>query len=225
MHLTNLSIIGDKYHTDKNCSEYNSHCYTEIYDGYFQKFKNIGRKVKILEIGVMTGEDLLMINEYFNGECEIYGLDIDLSKVNYKLPNNFHFDQLDATDDEMMDKWYQNYHKPLFDIIIDDGSHQSYQIIKSLLFLYDKLTHDGIYIIEDLHATHIFDSHDYLNNSILMYLNFYNNMFDLDLSQLTRSIKSCIIYHNMSSYNRYRPVIPSNDLLAYSACAILQFKS
>ena len=42
-----------------------------------------------------------------------------------------------------------------FDIIIDDGSHQSKHIIKSFNFLFPYLNTNGIYVIEDLQTSYI----------------------------------------------------------------------
>jgi hypothetical protein len=41
-----------------------------------------------------------------------------------------------------------------FEIIIDDGSHNSIDIIKSFLNYFSLLADDGLYVIEDLHASY-----------------------------------------------------------------------
>ena len=136
--MTELSKIAQKYLTDKGNTYFNSHCYTEIYDQYFQKYKEENRKVYILEIGIQCGYDLLMLNDYFKGNCEIYGFDIDLSNLQIELPNNIHVFELDATNENLIINWYNNnclnindlYSVPQFDIIIDDGSHKSIDIFK-----------------------------------------------------------------------------------------------
>ena len=134
--MTELSKIAEKYLTDKGCTYYNSHCYTEIYDQYFQKYKDENRKVCILEIGIQCGYDLLMLNEYFKGNCEIYGLDIDLSTFEINYPNNIHILEINATDINAINNCYNSVRKysiceiPLFDIIIDDGSHDAIDIFK-----------------------------------------------------------------------------------------------
>ena len=42
-----------------------------------------------------------------------------------------------------------------FDIIVDDGSHQSKHIISSFKFLFPYLSKNGIYVIEDLQTSYI----------------------------------------------------------------------
>ena len=41
--MTELSKIAQNYLTDKGNTYINSHCYTEIYDQYFQKYKEENR--------------------------------------------------------------------------------------------------------------------------------------------------------------------------------------
>lgn len=212
--MTELSKIAQKYLTDKGNTYFNSHCYTEIYDQYFQKYKEENRKVYILEIGIQCGYDLLMLNDYFKGNCEIYGFDIDLSNLQIELPNNIHVFELDATNENLIINWYNNnclnindlYSVPQFDIIIDDGSHKSIDIFKSLKIFYDKLNDNGIYIIEDLHSEEA--------NDALYYLNFKTTNLDINLNNIINKIKTCIIYHNYNTYCiAYKP----------SICAILTF--
>ena len=104
--MTELSNIASKYLTDKGVTYLNSHKYTEIYDRYFNEFRKTTNKVFILEIGVQRGYDLLMINEYFKGNCEIYGLDIDLSNLEIELPDNIHVFEIDASNHENLAKLY-----------------------------------------------------------------------------------------------------------------------
>ena len=211
--MTELSNIASKYLTDKGVTYLNSHKYTEIYDRYFNEFRKTNNKVFILEIGVQRGYDLLMINEYFKGNCEIYGLDIDLSNLEIELPDNIHVFEIDASNHENLAKLYESkleyslFNIPYFDIIIDDGSHKSNEIISSLLFFKDKLSDDGIYIIEDLHCD--------ISSGALHYLVFYNKDVD-DQIKLSYSLKSCNIYQSFkkTTYDFNR-----------SICAILKFKN
>jgi hypothetical protein len=211
--MTELSKIAQKYYTDKGCTYYNSHCFTEIYDSYFQKFKNENRKIYILEIGIQYGYDLLMINEYFEGNCEIWGIDINTSIIKADLPENVHIIEMNATDSQKLNELYHSnivmsVNKiPNFDIIIDDGSHHSCDIFATLKFFYNKLSYDGIYIIEDLHYSGATEAKNYINNF---------NHIDDELDKVTNNIKTSIIY-NINSY--------CCDFGNRSSCAILQFKN
>ena len=58
----------------------------------------------------------------------------------------------DQTDENALKKICDKYKH--FDIIIDDGGHHSKQIIISLNFLFDYLSNNGLYIIEDLQTSY-----------------------------------------------------------------------
>ena len=61
--------------------------------------------------------------------------------------------QGDQSDINILKKIIKKY--KYFDIIIDDGSHQSKHIIKSFKYLFDSLKIDSLYIIEDLQTSYI----------------------------------------------------------------------
>lgn len=210
--MTELSKIAQKYLTDKGTTYYHSHYYTEIYDDYFQQFKNENRKINILEIGVQCGYDLLMINEYFEGNCEIWGLDIDLSNLQIELPSNIHVIEMNAADINELNNWYKSneynniYTLPYFDIIIDDGSHQSNDILQSMIFLHDKLSKNGIYIVEDLHAN--------CANMALQFITLNNINNDELINMQNKIIFKAVYYHQQ------QPIICEQN----SICAILKFK-
>lgn len=210
--MTELSLIAQNYLTDKGCTYSNSHCYTEIYDSYFQKLKNKNRKVYILEIGVQAGYDLLMINDYFNGNCEIYGFDININNLEYELPDNIHVFELNAASISNLNKFYLESKRyvvnkiPQFDIIIDDGSHTSNDILTSLSFFYRMVSYDGIYIIEDLHAESAKDALNYLT---------FNESNNINMDDVTKNIQSKTIHYICNSYcTEYDS----------SICAVLTFK-
>ncbi len=211
--MTELSKIAQKYYTDKGCTYYNSHCFTEVYDKYFQKFKDENRKIFILEIGVQFGYDLLMINEYFEGNCEIWGIDIDISNIRVEYPENIHIIEMNGADTQKLQEFYNSHLKasistlPNFDIIIDDASHESEDIFTTLKFFYNKLAYNGIYIIEDLHYCGAEQVRNYLNN----FNN--NNYIDDELDTISNAIKICAVY-NINSYCK---------CFNKSSCAVLQF--
>ena len=157
--MKELSYLATKYLTDKGVTWFNSHGYTEIYDYYFSKLKSLNRKINILEIGVQCGYDLDLFNEYFEGNCDIYGFDINLDNYKCEPKDNIHLFNINASDVNTLSEFYFNNMNfstcriPMFDIIIDDGSHIGYEQLSSLSFLYNKLSKDGFYILEALDIT------------------------------------------------------------------------
>ncbi|HAX98434.1 MAG TPA: hypothetical protein DCY12_06000 [Candidatus Atribacteria bacterium] len=136
--MEHLTEIGIKYQTDKATF----HQYTEIYDKYFREYKN----PNILEIGVLGGASLEMMNEFF-GECSITGFDDCKRRVYQPTSENIRIITGDQTKEEDLEKLADGY-----DIIIDDGSHKQRDQQISLNFLFKYLKSGGIYIIEDLHT-------------------------------------------------------------------------
>lgn len=126
--------------------------YLPLYHRYFDKYRNIGRKISILEIGVQNGGSLDMWNKYFGPDnCDIYGVDIDpkcaqLQRDNIKI---FIGDQGDSN--------FLNSLKekiPQLDIIIDDGGHTMKQQILTFQLLFSHVKPDGIYLCEDTHTSY-----------------------------------------------------------------------
>jgi len=137
----------------KNNKYFNSTTYSiksdflKIYDFYFNPFKK--KKINILEIGIDTGNSLKFWKNYFSNSSNIIGLDI--KKYDFKNKNIFTF-QGRQEDTFFLSQIIKKFKK--FDIIIDDGSHNCKDIIKSFNYLFNYLTYDGIYIVEDLQTSY-----------------------------------------------------------------------
>ena len=147
---TRLCELAVKYRTDKTPFLSNlvtdpgwtTHGYTpyyhEILDG-----KDIKR---VLEIGIAGGGSLRMWADYFP-QAEIFGVDINPETlINEGRIKSFYGDQssaetLKAVLDEIGGQ---------FDLIIEDGSHQSPHQIVTANTLVPLLAPGGIYIMEDV---------------------------------------------------------------------------
>lgn len=155
--MERLTEIADKYMTDKGTKFREGHSYTEFYENYISKY--IGKHPKILEIGIDTGASLKMWNEYFNEDCEIYAIDI-LNKSQYNA-ENIHTFICDQGSREQLTDFKNKINNEKFDIILDDGSHQTVHQWISLAYLFDLVKDDGMYILEDLHM----NFYRYCNNN------------------------------------------------------------
>ena len=87
--------------------------------------------------------------EFFS-KANICGIDID--KKNFRI-NNTNILQGDQSDLNFLKSLVSKYKK--FDIIIDDGSHQAKHIIASFNYLFNYLSDNGLYVIEDLQTSYI----------------------------------------------------------------------
>ena len=123
--------------------------YFDIYETYFQKFRN--RAVTVLEIGVFHGGSLHMWKDYFGPHARIYGVDIN---PNCKALED---DQIKVFIGSQEDrKFLRNLVKtlPKIDILVDDGGHTMRQQITTFEELYAHVNENGIYLCEDLHTSY-----------------------------------------------------------------------
>ena len=139
--MTELCDLALEYGVDKTPQL--GHSYTPYYHELFKDKKDSIKKV--LEIGIQAGASLFMWRDYFPN-AEIYGIDIQSTKLDFIRIHCFQYDQSDA-------KQLQNFIDTVggdFDLIIDDGSHRSDDQIFTANFLRKYLSPNGTYIIEDV---------------------------------------------------------------------------
>jgi hypothetical protein len=65
-----------------------------------------------------------------------------------------YFWNADQTDPESIKNMWEQIGESDFDVILDDGLHEAHANITLLENSWDKLRHNGIYIIEDTYYTH-----------------------------------------------------------------------
>jgi len=140
LHTSKVGKVSDKWSL-----------YLEEYDRFLQSYR--ARPINLLEIGVQNGGSLETWAEYFPDAKIIIGCDIDQNcqKLSYqdlriKLVIG------DASDAETFKKI--NEYTQTFDIVIEDGSHTSGDIIRAFARYFPMLSDDGIFIAEDLHCSY-----------------------------------------------------------------------
>lgn len=137
MNIT-LDDLALKYGTDKASSH---HDYCRIYEPLFEPLRQ--KSISILEIGVHNGASINLWLEYFY-KAQIYGVDV----VNGFQSDNerFHFLQGNQASHLF---WSKLAPELRFDLVIDDGSHYTYDVVTSFEHLWNKVNEGGLYIIED----------------------------------------------------------------------------
>jgi len=125
--------------------------YLQHYDRHLARLKD--QPLRILEIGVQAGGSLEVWAEYFKSATLIIGCDIDeaCGALRYDDPRikvligdintPETLQSLSALTDTL-------------DVVIDDGSHHSSDIIRSFVQLFPRLSDGGTYLIEDLHCSY-----------------------------------------------------------------------
>lgn len=142
--IYSLDELAVKYGTDKSSKGHN---YTPFYSMFFESFRM--EKFKMLEIGVDSGNSLLMWAEYFPN-AEIHGADIRdgyeyLTEKNPRI-KTFLLDQSNEADLTILGIQNENEYK----IILSDGSHMSSDDILSFETLFLYLQPGGYWCNEDL---------------------------------------------------------------------------
>jgi hypothetical protein len=147
--------------------------YLPIYDGLLA---SIELPPRILEIGVQNGGSLEVWRRVFPASELILGIDIIPECVNLSFESEVSVEILDASLQETANHLQQKYGS--FDLIIDDGSHKSEDVIRSFINLFPLLSHGGKYVVEDMHADYWSEFNGGLGNP-LGAQSFFKKLIDL----------------------------------------------
>lgn len=123
--------------------------YLQYYDNLFLPLRD--ENINMLEIGVQNGGSLETWCSYFKNASLILGCDIDpkcldLKFIDPRVNLVIGDANISQTFDSIKDICTE------FDIVIDDGSHKSIDIINSFINYFPLLKSGGIYVIEDTHT-------------------------------------------------------------------------
>ena len=130
-----LTEVAAMYNTDKVW-----HGYIPRYEQHFASLRE--EPVTLVEIGIASGESMRMWNRYFvNPGAEFLGIDIEPD-----TPTDYDSRTVTA----IADGTTYPYDGPQVDIIIDDGSHVSKDILAAIEHWWKHLKSGGWYVIEDL---------------------------------------------------------------------------
>ena len=186
-----LCELGKKYDTDKssqrnNITDYNhSHPYTLLYDSLFKNRKD--ENIIIAELGILNGSSLLMWKEYFKNGL-IYGFDnnkdfINKFKQEYESDKIFLY-ELDINNKNNIINTFNNL-DILFDIIIDDTTHQFEDQIRIIENIYKYLKPGGILIIEDIFRS--YNENDYIDRLKPILEQHFQDYYFIDLEHINRN--------------------------------------
>lgn len=146
-----MKSLRELYHDHQGKVSDKWSCYFEMYDRILSDYRD--KPVSLLEIGVQNGGSLELWTKYFPLARTISGCDINPDCGHLQFSDRrIHIFVGDANSDDV----YQQLVKVMapFDIIIDDGSHTSGDVIKSFARYFPQLRPGGIYVAEDLHSSY-----------------------------------------------------------------------
>lgn len=155
----NLTLLANKYRSDKGTEEGHAHNYTQLYSFLFEQFRT--ETFSMLEIGLLRGgveagagvdriareaPSVRMWLDFFPN-AHVFGFDLsDFSSV---ALDRFTFYRGDLSSPrDMIDL---SDRLPPLRVIVDDGSHASFHQQLALVTLFDKVEPGGYYVIEDFH--------------------------------------------------------------------------
>ena len=130
--------------------------YLVEYDLLFGELRD--KPVRMLEIGVQNGGGLEIWANYFGKGEKFIGCDInpDCGALHFDDPR-IAMVVGDANTDIAQEEILS--HSQALDIVIDDGSHLSGDVVRSFLRYFPNLEDGGIYVVEDMHTSY-WDEYD-----------------------------------------------------------------
>ena len=125
--------------------------YLSEYDRIFAPYRD--DPIRLLEIGIQNGGSLEIWTQFFTNAEKFIGCDInsDCAKLSYSdsrvsvIVGDANKDATEAAIQTIC---------PKFDIVIDDGSHTSGDIVKSFAKYWPHIIDSGIFVAEDLHCSY-----------------------------------------------------------------------
>lgn len=179
LHTNKIGKVSDKWNS-----------YLDYYDEALASIKN--QNISMLEVGVQNGGSLETWSSYFKNGQSFIGCDIDpnCAHLKYEDPRiNIVIGDVNSQD---------AYNKitainSSFDLIIDDGSHQSIDIINAFINYFALVKPGGRYIIEDSHCLYMKDfGGGLLNEYSAQY--FFKKLTDVVSYQWWKSDSSIDVY-------------------------------
>jgi cephalosporin hydroxylase len=124
--------------------------YLAEYQELFHKF--VLKPINLLEIGVSNGGMLQIWKEYFGPNAVVSGIDTNPIVCDMNLGEGIQLFCLDSyTSDTALSSILEDQK---YEIIIDDGSHRSPDVIKLFILLFERVTPGGYYVIEDTYYSY-----------------------------------------------------------------------
>jgi cephalosporin hydroxylase len=123
--------------------------YFGAYERHFGRF--VGHPVSFLEIGAGDGGSSQMWKRWFGPLARVVTVDINPAckefedeQVSVRIgePSDPVFLQ------ELIDEF------GVFDLVVDDGSHQMAHVLATISYLYPRISPNGVYMVEDVHTAY-----------------------------------------------------------------------
>lgn len=124
--------------------------YLPVYDGLLRELQARRSPVRVLEIGVQNGGSLQVLASLLPPGSSLLGIDINPHCRTLDLGPGIEVVTGDAGGEDLPALVKDR----VFDLIIDDGSHRSADVIAAFRMLFEHLSEGGVYVVEDTHASY-----------------------------------------------------------------------
>lgn len=125
--------------------------YLSEYDRLLAGYRD--RPVSVLEIGVQNGGSLEIWLQFFARAARIVGCDIDPKAAQLRYDDARVAVVVADAGTDAAERQIRRLCAS-FDIIIDDGSHRSVDIVRNFARYFPLLNDGGVYVVEDLHCSY-----------------------------------------------------------------------
>ena len=145
-----LSKLYREHETGKVSSKWSS--YFPIYERWFGPYRQ--KPVKLLEIGVQNGGSLEIWSKYFPQGALFVGCDVNPAVANLRYSDPRIKVVVGMASERRTLEAVSGQGQDRFDLIIDDGSHQSLDTISNFINYFPLLAPGGVYVVEDMHCAY-----------------------------------------------------------------------
>ena len=204
------------YGSDKSdkikISDSPGHGYSKFYSKYLENLKN--KKNNILEIGSFAGASAASFAKYLPGS-KIFCFDINVSNFNF-VSKDIHVYGINVANvektEEVLKKIFKNYNFELFDIIVDDGSHNLSDMLTSFSTFFKHLKKDGVFVIEDFKFPNYYSYNKNVNDILIdELLNKIKNKEFFD-SQIISKEKQTHLFDIVGKIDIYKGNLSNSDI-------------
>ena len=204
------------YGSDKSdkikISDSPGHGYSKFYTKYLENLKN--KKNNILEIGSFAGASAASFAKYLPGS-KIFCFDINVSNFNF-VSKDIHVYGINVANvektEEVLKKIFKNYNFELFDIIVDDGSHNLSDMLTSFSTFFKHLKKDGVFVIEDFKFPNYYSYNKNVNDILIdELLNKIKNKEFFD-SQIISKEKQTHLFDIVGKIDIYKGNLANSDI-------------
>ncbi len=214
-----FNSIDDLFHhygSDKSnkikISNSTGHGYSKFYTKYLENLKN--KKNNILEIGSFAGASAASFVKYLPGS-RIFCFDINISNFNFDS-KDIHVYGINAINikktEKILKNIFKNYNFELFDIIIDDGSHNLSDMLISFSSFFKHLKKNGVFVIEEFKFPNYYPYNKNVNDILIdELLNKIKNKEFFESQIISKQIQS-YLFDAVGKIDIYRGNLSNSDI-------------